>query len=64
MDYVWLLIKYLGDHPVVALAGVLAVAVGYRLLTRKPKLIRDAEARFETLRKDRGDYYRKQRPLS
>jgi hypothetical protein len=63
MEPVWAAIKYLGDHPIAALGAVIGVVVIFYLLNLKPKAVRDADKRFETLRKDRTDHYRKQRPL-
>ena len=63
MEHVSAGIKYLGEHPLVGVAAIVGLLVIYYLLNRKPKLARDAEQRFEAIRKGRGDYYNKQRPL-
>jgi hypothetical protein len=44
--------------------GIIAVAVVcYLVLTRKPKMQRDADARLSALRREKSDLYTKQRPL-
>ncbi len=62
MEAIRAVVRYLGDHPIVWLGmGVLLLGI-YRLLTRKSRLQREADARLQQLREERGDYYRKLRP--
>ncbi len=58
---VW--IDYLRSHPLTVVGGAVVLVVLYYLANRKTKLTRDAEARLGQLRKDRADYYNRQRPL-
>ncbi len=62
MEQLWTLIHYLRDHPGAALGAAVALFVLYRLLNRKPKLVRDADKRLEELRKEHPDQYNKVRP--
>jgi hypothetical protein len=51
------------QYPMVS-AGILAgAAVLYTVLTRKPRMQREADARLSALRRDKSDQYTKQRPL-
>jgi hypothetical protein len=63
MARLWVWIDYLRDHPLTAVAGAVAVAVFYYVANRKPKLTREAEKRLGQLRKDRKNYYNRQRML-
>jgi len=63
MEYAEALIKYIGDNPLAGVAAIIVLVGIYALLNRKPKIVRDADQRFETLRRGRGDYYNNQRPL-
>jgi hypothetical protein len=58
-----MLINYLGENPLVGVGAITVLGAIYYLLNRKPKLVRDAEAHFDALRKRRGDHYNRQRPL-
>jgi hypothetical protein len=60
MEHLQTVIAYVVAHPFLALA---AAGVVYYVLTRKSRLARDADARFDDLRRARGDHYNKQRPL-
>lgn len=50
-------------HPLTAGAVTAAALACYLLLTRKPRLQRDADARLSALRRDKADLYTKQRPM-
>ncbi len=64
MDRFWLLTHYLQEHPVSGVVVIVLAAYGlYRLLNRKSRLAREADERFEQLRKDRGSHYDRTRPL-
>jgi len=63
MDQVNGLITYFTTHPQAAIAAALALGGLIYLLTRKPKAVRDAEARLRLLRNEKADQYNKPRPL-
>jgi hypothetical protein len=67
VDQFWCLVGYLQTHPLVDIAIVVAVAyISYRLsyrLNRKSEMSCELDRRLEQLRRDRGDYYTKLRPL-
>jgi hypothetical protein len=62
MEQLWAAIQYVADHPSVGIAAATGLALIFYLLNRKPRVTREAEDRFEQIRKERGDQYRKQRP--
>jgi hypothetical protein len=62
MEQLWEWLDYLRDHPLVVAGIVAALGTLYYLLNRKPKLQRDAEARFDDLRRQHDDVYRGLRP--
>ncbi len=62
MEHLWVWLGYLRDHPGAAVGGAVVLAVLYWLLNRRPAMKRDADARLDELRRDRGDYYNRQRP--
>lgn len=64
MDNVTRLVAYVQAHPLAAIGVAVAVVAVLYLLGRKPRAVRDAEARVAELRKDRHDHYRQQRPLN
>lgn len=51
------------QHPMVSAGVLVGAAVLYTVLTRKPRMQRDADARLSALRRDKADQYTKQRPL-
>jgi hypothetical protein len=55
--------QYCGNHPFVGLGMATGLLVIYHFLSRKPRLSREADERLKQLRKERGDYYRRVRPL-
>ncbi len=62
MEELWAAIHYVGDHPSLGLAAAIGLALVFYLLNRKPRLTREAEDRFQQIRKERGDQYRTLRP--
>ena len=63
MEQIRELMQYLGENPLIGL-GVAAVLIGiYFLLNRKTRLEREADKRFDELRKERGEQYRRTRPI-
>lgn len=51
------------QNPLVSFGIVAGAAVVYALLTRKPRMQRDADARLSALRREKNDQYTKQRPM-
>ena len=64
MEHLWTLIQYVRDNPRAMVGAAVVLGVLYWLVNRKPKLQRDAEKRIEEIREERGDPYRKTRPLN
>ena len=57
------LLDALRANPIVGLAILVAAAVAYAILQRKPRMQREADERLSALRRDKSDQYTKQRPL-
>jgi hypothetical protein len=57
------LLHALRANPLVGGAIILAAIVCYVVLTRKPRMQREADERLSALRRDKADQYTKQRPL-
>lgn len=57
------LLTALRAHPLVGGAIIAAVLVGYVVLTRKPRMQREADERLSALRREKSDLYTKQRPM-
>jgi hypothetical protein len=51
------------QNPFVTFGGLAGAVVVYVLLTRKPRMQRDADARLSALRREKSDQYTKQRPM-
>lgn len=51
------------QNPLVSFGVLAGAAVVYTLLTRKPRMQRDADARLSALRREKNDQYNKQRPM-
>lgn len=64
MDLLYDWIAYLQDNPSMGFAMALGLGAIYFLLNRRPKLMREADHRFNQLRDERGNYYRNLRPPS
>ncbi len=63
MEQVNKLIGYATAHPTVAIVAGLAVVIVLYLLMRKPKTVREAEARMRKLRDEKAGQYNDPRPL-
>jgi hypothetical protein len=57
------LLTALRANPLIGGAIIAAVIVGYVVLTRKPRMQREADERLSALRREKSDLYTKQRPL-
>lgn len=57
------LLTALRANPLVAGGIIVAAIVCYVVLTRKPRMQRDADERLSALRREKSDLYTKQRPL-
>lgn len=62
MEQVQEWLQFLTDNPGTALGIAAAVGAALFLLLRKPKHVREAEARLRKLRNERADQYRQMRP--
>ena len=62
MDQLQELIQYVQDNPRNSALFALALVLVYVLLNYRPRLTREADARFNQLREERGDVYRAFRP--
>jgi len=63
MEEFTVFVDYLWDNPWNAV-GIVGILIGIRyLFNRKPRLVTDANERFEHLREERGNYYGNIRPL-
>jgi len=62
MEQLWAAIQYVIDHPSLGVAAAIGLALVFYLLNRKPRMAREAEDRFNQIRKERGDQYHKLRP--
>jgi|MudIll2142460700_1097286.scaffolds.fasta_scaffold73524_2 hypothetical protein len=54
---------YLQHHPVATIGALIGLIVLYRLLNRKPKIVRDADERLQILRRETENKYDQIRPL-
>jgi len=54
--------QYLRANPWVVVVAIAAVVGFYLVLNRRTRLQRDADARFNELRDERGEIYRNLRP--
>lgn len=57
------LLDLLRTHPLLGIAGAVAIVVAIVLLQRRPRLQRDADAQLAMLRRDNADRYTTQRRL-
>lgn len=57
------LFALLRAHPLAGGAIIAGAFACYLLLTRKPRVQREADERLSALRRDKADLYTKQRPL-
>jgi hypothetical protein len=64
MEQLTALIEYARTHPLETAGGALAIGVLVYLLNRKPKTIREADARLRKLREERSGQYNRFRPPS
>lgn len=62
MDQLLAWIEYLVRHPQIGFGVVAILASALYLLMRKPKGVREAEARMRKLREERADQYNRMRP--
>ena len=62
MDQLSTLFELLSQHPALSAGTAFALAVGYYLLQRKPRMVREADRQLEELQKKRGGEYNKLRP--
>jgi hypothetical protein len=61
MDQLARVIDALRANPLLGVGIGIAVGLGLVLLSRKPKIQRDADARLSVLRRDKADQYTKLR---
>ena len=57
------LLTALRANPLIGGGIILGIIVCYVVLTRKPRMQRDADARLSALRREKSDLYTKQRPM-
>lgn len=50
-------------NPLIGGGIIAAAIICYVVLTRKPRMQREADARLSALRREKSDLYTKQRPL-
>jgi uncharacterized membrane-anchored protein YhcB (DUF1043 family) len=63
MDQLQVLLRYAQANPGLVAGTVAGLLILWRLLGRRSKLSRAADEQMERLRRQRGDYYTKVRPL-
>jgi hypothetical protein len=62
MDLLEAWLQYLRANPRLVIGTLGALAMGYYLLNRRIRVIRENDRRFNELREERGEIYRNLRP--